>query len=328
MDNPAGRLQHFFDLAFEQPQEGTAQEGWCEVFGLVHPDDTWLLPEQFGHMVRLAREARDLVEDLTDDDPDLQLEHFSEVERTLTHTIHMSNNKMHWFLNPLQETGRHSLRLCSSLLHRRMPEPTLSSDSRTQLSERVLHLMDEVRQADDLDADTRGAILDKLAEVYSALCQVDLTGTRPLTSAAESFDRVAGDTAGSVGTSQQKQRRNTPLRASGANRSRAEHNGQLPRVRAVRAAVARDRADLDGHQRRAAAAVGVAAWARWKPALDVRTGLAGAAGGPGRGGHPHDVAGVQGAPKRVYQWSYGGALSRAATSAEVAARVEAGPYVC
>lgn len=187
MDNPAGRLQHYLELALAQDQQAAAQEGWCGVFGLTHPDDVVVLPRYMAQLVELAQRTRDEVGLLADDDPEVALEHFHEVDRTLSHTIHMGNKKMEWFLSPLTGTGMQSLKLCSSLLHRRQPEPTLSKGDTSGLRDRVSALMEDVRGADDLEADARDAILDKLGEIYETLRDVQLRGMPAVRSAAEAM---------------------------------------------------------------------------------------------------------------------------------------------
>lgn len=187
LDNPAGRLLATIDRARGVRQEQTAREGWCEVFELAHPEEEWRLPSHFGDLASLAMETRTLVESLHDDDPEVVLEHFGEVESLLGLTLHLSNNNMGWSLSPLKPTGTHCLKTCSSLLHRRLPEPTLDPRSVGDLRSQVSSLFEEVRRADDLDSATRRAVLDKLDEIYEALRRVETLGARPVRHAADSL---------------------------------------------------------------------------------------------------------------------------------------------
>jgi hypothetical protein len=187
MDNPAGRLQRLFEAAKEQPQGNSAVAAWCEVFELTSPEDDMLLVEQFGRMVTLANETRDQVERLRDDDPDLMLQHFPEVESTLKRSLQVAGQTMEWHLSGLTTSGVHSLALCSSLLHRRTPEESVSTGDRVVLLDRVERLMDEVYDADDLDEAARNAILDKLSEILCALRDIDTRGALPLRQAADAM---------------------------------------------------------------------------------------------------------------------------------------------
>lgn len=187
IDNPAGRLQGLLESAKGEQQNASAVEGWCRIFSLTTPDDDFFLLGKFGQMVSLAHQTRDLVERLEDDDPDLVLQHFDEVERTLTRCLQVAGQTMEWHLSGLGTTGMHSLALCSSLLHRRMPEETIDVGARARLTERVMELMEEVRTADDLDQATKDMLLDKLADILEAILDIDMRGAAPVRNAAEAM---------------------------------------------------------------------------------------------------------------------------------------------
>ncbi len=140
-------------------------------------------------LVSLATETRRQVEAFEDEDPEVLLEHFGEVERTLANFQAVGQVPMASFLEPLKTTGEHSLKLCSSLLHRRAPEPMLEEDVVGDLLTRVHDLISDVLAADDLDRETRAWVVERLSEVERALRDVATRGHRGV---EESVDRLVG----------------------------------------------------------------------------------------------------------------------------------------
>jgi hypothetical protein len=189
-DNPAGRLAQALERARSLPrQDESAAKGWSTVFGLAYPEDVGELLMHAAELVALASATRRRVEAFEDEDPEVLLEHFGEVERTLSNFQTVVNLAMNQFLDPLKPTGAHSLKLCSSLLHRRSPEPVLSEDVAADLLDRVHALISEVLAADDLDRETKAWIVERLSEVERALRDVEIRGHRGV---EESVDRLVG----------------------------------------------------------------------------------------------------------------------------------------
>lgn len=137
----------------------------------------------------LAAETRRRVEAFEDEDPDVLLEHFGEVEGTLANFQAVVSMAMQQFLDQLKPTGVHSLKLCSSLLHRRSPEPVLSEEVAADLQSRVHELIREVLATEDLDRQTKAWIVERLSEVERALRDVEIRGHRGV---EEAVDRLVG----------------------------------------------------------------------------------------------------------------------------------------
>ncbi len=189
-DNPAGRLAQVLERARALPrQDESAAKGWSEVFGLEYPKDFGDLLTHGAELVALASATRRRVEAFEDEDPEVLLEHFDEVERTLSNFQAVVSMAMQQFLDPLKPTGAHSLKLCSSLLHRRSPEPVLSEEVAADLLARVHVLISEVLAVDDLDRETKAWIVERLSEVERALRDVEIRGHRGV---EESVDRLVG----------------------------------------------------------------------------------------------------------------------------------------
>ena len=188
-DNPAGRLAQAFEQARSTRQDESAAKGWCSVFGLSYPEQLGELLTNAADLLSLGSETRRRVEAFEDEDPPVLLEHFGEVERTLANFQQVAGLAMKQFLQPLQATGTHSLKLCSSLLHRRSAEPVLSEEVTADLLARVHGLISDVLAADDLDRETKAWIGDRLSEVERALRDVEIRGHRGVD---ESVDRLVG----------------------------------------------------------------------------------------------------------------------------------------
>jgi hypothetical protein len=189
-DNPAGRLALALDRARTRPrQDESAAKGWSTVFGVDYPEDFGDLLTHGAELVALAVATRRQVEAFEDEDPEVLLEHFGEVERTLANFQSVVHMPMTQFLDPLKPTGAHSLKLCSSLLHRRSPEPVLPEEVAADLLGRVHALISEVLAADDLDRETKAWVVERLSEVERALRDVEIRGHRGV---EESVDRLVG----------------------------------------------------------------------------------------------------------------------------------------
>jgi hypothetical protein len=183
LDNPAGRLYRMFDRARNIPNHPAAQ-GWAQIFG-VDADDLPGLMRGVASVVDTVVDVRKQVSALEDDDPDLVLSSYHEIEQTVKMFPLMSNNNMGWFLTHLKDTGMQSLAWCSSLLHRRRPEPALSQETCESLIEQIRNLRAEVRAAEGLDPQLRKFVLRHLRQIEFALIDHDLFGTVPVEQALD-----------------------------------------------------------------------------------------------------------------------------------------------
>ncbi len=138
----------------------------------------------------MAQEIRAKVESLADDDPGLVLKHFGEVESTLNNFTAVANMNMEQFLQAYQATAVYCLESCSSLLHRRMPEPLITQEARKDLLHKIQGWIEEVDQAPDLDDALKRFIGEKLGAIFDAVYHVGTTG----------FSRVESATNDLVGS--------------------------------------------------------------------------------------------------------------------------------
>lgn len=162
---------------------------WSRIFNIEANDSASFL-KCAASTIDMAAETRKLVSQLTDDDPQIVLKYFGEVEKTLRN-FHSAGGSgtIAWFLSPLKETGMHSLELCASLLSRRRPEPVLSGVA--DLLDRCRSLMEDVRTADDLDDKVRAFALKHLGKVAGRLEKVHLWGCGPV-------DEVTNEIVGEI----------------------------------------------------------------------------------------------------------------------------------
>jgi hypothetical protein len=189
LDNPAGRLLHCFEKARSVQPETPAVNGWARVFE-IEDGDLRSLFARTAQLFELASKTRHLVESLTDADPEVILENFPQIEETLSNFTHLTNLRMDQFLAPLDfRSGQHTLKLCSSLLHRAMREPTLESSQVAQLLDQLNSLIGDVEDTDDLDAHTKEWVLARLQEVHEKLTNIDTVGVPDL---EQSVDKLAG----------------------------------------------------------------------------------------------------------------------------------------
>jgi hypothetical protein len=92
---------------------------------------------------------------------------------------------MQQFMQSYTPTGAQSLRWCASLLHRRMPEPTLNDDTVEDLRSRVGNLAIEVDGAEDLDPELQRFISVRLWDIFEALSSYGQRGIRGVEEATE-----------------------------------------------------------------------------------------------------------------------------------------------
>lgn len=175
--------------AREVPQNRSAAAGWAEVFGIRYSEDVGRLLTDGAALWGLAADTRRKIEALSDDDPGVVLEHFSEVEQTLANFQGTAGVTMESFLAPLRPTGEQSLKLCSSLLRRRWREPVLNEEAVKDLLMQLRALLADIEEASDLDLRLRAWLIDRLREVEQALVDVRLRGYSGVEAAT---DRLVG----------------------------------------------------------------------------------------------------------------------------------------
>lgn len=185
-NNPAGRLYHLFTTAQALAPQTQSIHGWGAVFG--YGEDLPRILRGAAHMGDMVTDVRRRVTVLVDDDPDVVLMHFDEVEQTISHFFHMGN-PMEWFLSTLRPTGMQCLRMCSSLLSRRTPEPVIREDHRSALVDDVERLISRVREGEELDPKTLAFVLDHLMTIYRALTDFRMVGT---VAVQDALDRLVG----------------------------------------------------------------------------------------------------------------------------------------
>lgn len=190
IDNPAGRLHLILKTLRGIDSNTMLIDAWPRVFGLDTGKDQDLgtLMEHVAQVPRMAYETKQLVESIPDEDPYVYLAHFGEVEETTKRTIHL-HNPIQWALDAMSQTGWHSLAACARLLHRKAQELMPEPDRMADLVDTFRDLIEEVRQADDLDEGTKDFVLKHLVAVLRRLEDVRFFGVQAVVSAA---DEMAG----------------------------------------------------------------------------------------------------------------------------------------
>lgn len=104
------------------------------------------------------------------DDYEVHLEHFNQVDETITAFARCSTVTMADFLVPLDErSGQYCLKLCSAVLHRKNSEGQLGGEGCNSLLDQLLALIEDVETVGDLDASLRVWLLGRLREVRRVL---------------------------------------------------------------------------------------------------------------------------------------------------------------
>lgn len=189
LDNPAGRLLKLLEEARAIPAHEHPIKAWGAIFRLS-PIDTAQLIRKGARTIDLAAEVRRKVEALTDDDPGLILRNYEEVETVVERfTSIAALPRMDHFVSGLGPTGIHALEMCSSLLHRRSPEPVVENEKLNELRLDVAHLVEEFQSAEDFDADLRYFVTGHLFDILRALSDVDMTGVEPV---RDEVSRIVG----------------------------------------------------------------------------------------------------------------------------------------
>jgi hypothetical protein len=185
MTNPAGRLYAVLQKArTAQPNpQAQAVEMWTAVLDMPNTDLTDLLRALLDLDAQMRRVRTQISTLPADADPDIALAHIDEVEAVLQRLPLLNGQTMEWTLAGLTNAGMLSLRACASLLDRYHLEPVLADERLTELRREVDSLIEEVRQSDDLDDQTRKFILSLLLKIKHSLERYVILGTGPVEAA-------------------------------------------------------------------------------------------------------------------------------------------------
>ncbi|GAA1587127.1 hypothetical protein [Kribbella karoonensis] len=187
LDNPAGRIQFRLEKVRALPGNTKPVEAWAEVFS-ISPIEVRHVVREGVRLMDQAAEARRKIEALADQDPHVVLRNFHEVETTVARFAHITAiGTIEDFLNSLSPSGLHAAELCSSILHRRSPEPFVAVEQRQRLIENVDALIAEVNAADDLDREVRGFVVEHLARIRDAIRNSPYNGTEPIRREVDEF---------------------------------------------------------------------------------------------------------------------------------------------
>lgn len=194
-ENPGTRLLALLDeaRATNNPAHINALQRWAEIWGVEQADTVGIM-QCAAVTANLAIETRRLIESCEDtDDVEGLLRHFGQVEATVGNFRGMQHITMTQFLQALQDTGMYSLEMCSRLLARRRPQPSVPDLERTSLLSTIAELLTQVESATDLDPEMRMFVIDRLTEVQRALLVSKVFGHKD-------FERAAYDFAFSIRT--------------------------------------------------------------------------------------------------------------------------------
>jgi hypothetical protein len=187
LDNPAGRLLRVLQLARAQPGATPSYEGWANVFGLIDAEPRLVLRHGV-RMLEMAHDVRTKVSALTDDEPELRLRNFEGVESLLLRFTQIAGlPTMEQFCGGFGSVETHSLELCSSLLHKRSPEPVIEDQVLSGLRDDATHLAEEFENAENLDEELRTFVRDHLFDIQVALHETDMAGAEPVRNEVSKF---------------------------------------------------------------------------------------------------------------------------------------------
>ena len=188
LDNPAGRLHSAFEAARTLPPNTPAIQGWAAILE-VDQKDLATFFERVAGLLRLAKDTREQISNLVDDDPETLLSHFPEIEGALANFPSVTNVNMQNFLAPVSPAGDYCLKICSSVLHRRNPERDLPEETTQDLKSKVDELIKAVLDSSDLDPNIQNWLLDRLHEIRRVLLNPKVYSARDLQVATE---KIAG----------------------------------------------------------------------------------------------------------------------------------------
>ncbi len=186
-DNVAGRLWVPLNRAQELLSRPTASSAWAEIWGVSEADHSTLL-RRGADMIDMGRQVRNQMSSVDEAySPDLLLDQFASVERTLPNFLGLGQLTMNQFMGAVDVLGMNALRFCANVLHKQRPEPLLPSELVAEYLEKVNALIATLEADYDLDASTREFALDRLRAVSDALMSHALTGDARVTESVDTF---------------------------------------------------------------------------------------------------------------------------------------------
>ena len=187
LDNPAAQLLDVIARARTKSPGERAIIAWAEVFFLNAERDAAGLLRCAARVTELVVETRRRIELLEDHDPETLLEHYGQVEAIASNFPSMAQINIGQFLSPLDAAGLFGLKVCSATLHRWDWQPVLDRSVSDSLLEQVRSLIDQIRRANDIQADVRQFLLRHLSAVEDALVHIDLGGIEALARETDAF---------------------------------------------------------------------------------------------------------------------------------------------
>jgi hypothetical protein len=142
-------------------------------------------------LIDLAADTRGRIEALRDEDPEVLLAHFGEVEQTLANFQSVGTHTMGNFLKPLQPAGLHSLKMCGSVLSRHDPDPQLPEGHPDvdELVKKVRELIAAVSEIDGITSAEARWLIERLEDVEIALHEIGLRGAAGV---EQAFEQMMG----------------------------------------------------------------------------------------------------------------------------------------
>lgn len=193
LNNPADRLREqmmrVYDMRASNPHLA-AVDAWGRAWDLDWHDPAEFadLFERAAGLVSLGAEVRRAAEEYGPLGVSL-LEHFDEVEQTLSNFGLLRSHNLEHFFNPLQATGQAALRNLTALLAGRRPTLELSTSQRDSIVQQVRDVIDRLRDDGDLDLtdEERLTLIDKLRDVEERLIRVEVLGAEDLQAASDAL---------------------------------------------------------------------------------------------------------------------------------------------
>lgn len=137
-------------------------------------------------LFELSTQTKNLVSSYPDDDPRLLLEGFEQIDDCLAKMTNLLQSAEACFA-PFNQHAQYTLRLCSSLLHRRCPEMVISSGKALDIIKLIKEVRDELKKLDDLDPDVREWVSRRLREIAEVLDNYEMYGAVEVREAAENL---------------------------------------------------------------------------------------------------------------------------------------------
>lgn len=156
---------------------------WCDIFDLdpESPEDIAECMRRGALLMHMAQMAKAEVSTLPHEmAPDIMLASFGQVEQCLNMFSGLMGRNVAQFLEPLKDTGWQSLEMMDAVLARRSTQVVVEQDQVRDYLSQVRDLIDAVLSDDDLDADLKRYIIERLREVERAIQDALITGAPDL----------------------------------------------------------------------------------------------------------------------------------------------------